>query len=179
MECIREDHLTQEICSLYDISFSDTERVHYVNIQRTIGRGGELLSFHDRGFVGFAFLYSSDGDTFLVYLAVDPKLRSKGYGSLMLECIRSEYQGRTVFLPMEPLDQSAEDIAVRRRRYDFYMRNGCTDPGITAISDGYPFSILFLQGSASKDDVDRLIGKYEDIHSGRAGNTDRWDGHPQ
>lgn len=168
MECVREEDITHDISSLYERSFSDIEKIPYENIRRTFGRGGELLSFHDEGtFIGFSFLYRCARGVFLVYLAVRPDIRSKGYGGIILDMIRDMYQGYDIFLPMEPLDPGAEDIDMRRRRYGFYIRNGCTDSGYTVISDDYPFQILFLQGSIPKDAVESMISEYEDVHNGR------------
>ena len=168
MQCVRTEDITSEISSLYESSFSPIEKIPYENIMRTFGRGGELLSFYDDGtFVGFSFLYRCARGVFLVYLAVRPDIRSKGYGAGILSMIRGMYQGCDVFLPMEPLDPGAEDIELRKRRYGFYIRNGCTDSGFTVISDDYPFEILFLQGSMSKDAVESVIGEYEDVHNGR------------
>ena len=168
MECVRTEDITPEISSLYEISFSPIEKIPYENIRRTFGEGGELLSFSDDGaFIGFSFLYRCASGIFLVYLAVRPDIRSKGYGARMLSAIRDTYPGCDIFLPMEPLDPGAGDIDMRRRRYGFYIRNGCTDSGYTVISDGYPFQILFLQGSVSKGTAESIIGEYEDLHNGR------------
>ena len=168
MESFRADDLTQEIMSLYESSFSVIEKIPYVNIRRTLGKGGELISFHDEGrFVGFSFVFRDADRVFLVYLAVCPDLRSKGYGGRILSSVRDTFNGCDIFLPMESLDPGADDLDTRKRRYDFYIRNGCRDSGFTCVSDDYPFTIMVLQGNVTKDEADSLITEYEDIHNGR------------
>ena len=168
MECRYESDLTDDIILLYEGSFSDIEKVPLDNIRRTFGNGGELMSYHDEGaFVGFSFSFINGGNMFLVYLATCPHLRSKGYGSKMLAHMREDHPDKVIFLPMEPLDPDAPDIALRERRHGFYIRNGCRDSDFTVISDGFPFMVLFLQGTAGMEDVVSTIGTYEDIHNGR------------
>ena len=168
MDYRREDDLTDEIIDLYEASFSDIEKIPYDNIRRTFGKGGELISYRDGGrFVGFTFQFMNGGKVFLVYFATVPELRSKGYGSKIIGMLRRIYPDVTMFLPMESLDPAADDIGMRKRRYGFYLRNGCTDPGYTVISDDYPFSLLFISGMVPEKEAADTVALYEDIHNGR------------
>lgn len=160
---------SDDIWGLYLNSFSDIEKIPRENIQRTFGRGGDLMSFSDEGeFVGMAFTFSEDSTVFWVYFATVPEMRSKGYGSKIIGLIRDAYPGKDVFLVLEPCIADAEDYEMRVRRHGFYLRNGCRDTGVSVISDDYPFDTMVVQGDPSAEDMVRTVERYEDIHNGRA-----------
>ena len=61
---------------------------------------------------------------FMMFLAVDESLRTKGYGSAILKEIKNRYPDKKIRVSIEPCDDSAPDIAVRKRRKAFYRKNG-------------------------------------------------------
>lgn len=67
--------------------------------------------------VGFSMIY-------LFYLAVNPVLRSKGYGSEMLQWLKRNYPNKMIVANIEPVGISAKNAEQRRRRLAFYEKNG-------------------------------------------------------
>lgn len=59
-----------------------------------------------------------------MFFAVDKALRSKGYGSAILQEIQDMYLEKKIIISIEACDKSATDIEVRTRRKEFYIRNG-------------------------------------------------------
>lgn len=49
---------------------------------------------------------------------------NKGYGAAILHRLKADFQGKVIFLNVEPLDVQAENYEQRIRRVDFYHRNG-------------------------------------------------------
>lgn len=161
------DSIPENIRRLYRGSFPDEERIPFSNLERTFGRGGELLSFSDDGdFIGFCYSFEHDGMVFLVYIATEPSLRGKGYGREMLDIVRSRKGGRTVFLVLEGSDtDDPSDIRVRRK--GFYLRNGCIDTGTRLLSDDVYFDSMFVLGSCPPERLQSAVDYYEDVHNGR------------
>lgn len=75
-------------------------------------------------FVGMAIYYNSESTVYLAYLAVDPRLRGKGYGSKILRMLEEKYPDQQIVLDIEPLDPSADNYAQRVSRLKFYQQNG-------------------------------------------------------
>lgn len=165
-ESVRE--ITPDVSRLFSVSFSDIEKIPEENLLRTFGRGGELVKYYDDGeFIGFTYFFHNEDKTFWVYFATEPEKRSKGYGSKIIPLLRELHPDQRIFLVIEPCDEGAEDIEIRKRRHGFYIRNGCSDAGFQAVSDDAWFDIMYVKGSLTKEEVIDTIQMYEDIHNGR------------
>ena len=82
------------------------------------GGRAEFLRFSENGkFIGLAYMIVSGSVAFLLYLAVDGRKRSMGYGSAMLKAIKKRYDGKDVVL------LSAAELS-RPCPYIFPMRQG-------------------------------------------------------
>ena len=169
---ITYEHLTEitpEISELYASAFSEIEKVPEENLLRTFGRGGKLIGYYDDGeFIGFTFSFSDEDRTFWVYFATSPERRSMGYGSRIIPILREILKGQRIFLVIEPRDPDAEDIDIRVRRHDFYIRSGCSDSGCQVISDDAWFDTMFVQGELTEMEMRDTVRLYEDIHNGRS-----------
>ena len=168
MRAVRMPSMDGEVRSLYEASFSDIEKIPQENISRALSSGAFLDRYEESGnFIGFTMGFIDGDRIFLIYFATRPEVRGKGYGSRILDMLRSEFPGHRMFLVTEPLDPDAPDIDIRRRRQDFYRRNGCRDTGVRVISDDAWFDTMFVQGELSEEEMVSVIGLYEDIHNGR------------
>ena len=162
----KKDVLEGWMYDLYLSSFSEIEKIPSENLMRTVGRGGEILALCDGCPVGMMFSFTSEDITFLVYFAIKDDLRSKGYGSQALKAFIDLHRDNRIFLVMEPLVDSP-DLEIRRRRHDFYLRNGCRDADLTVISDDAPFHVMIVNGELGNDEIIGTVSLYEDIHNGR------------
>ena len=77
-------------------------------------------------FCGFSNSISHGDITNIVYFAVVPELRSRGYGSQILQAIREKHPDSRIVVDIEVEEDSkdAEELERRNRRRDFYQRNG-------------------------------------------------------
>ena len=83
----------------------------------------EFRAFCDQGRVcGFSYFAAVGKITFIMFLAVDSKLRSKGCGSLMLKEIQSLYPENKVIVSIERCDKTVENLEQRLRRKEFYEK---------------------------------------------------------
>lgn len=80
--------------------------------------------YHEQKFVGFAYLFQSKDYVFVVYLGVNPKHHSQGFGSQILSDLKRVAAGRQIVLSIEPMDPQAENYQQRLKRLAFYERNG-------------------------------------------------------
>ena len=61
---------------------------------------------------------------FLLYLAINTEIRSKGYGSYLLKWCLRKYKDKKIYLNIEEVKEDFEDYEIRKRRLDFYLKNG-------------------------------------------------------
>lgn len=102
-----------------------------------------LLAYHDDGqFCGFVFMIEGVDMAYVLYLAVDETLRSKGYGARILADVSERCAGKTLMLDIEPIDEAAPNLEQRKRRREFYLRNGFEPTGYTVCFEDDVYEAL-------------------------------------
>ncbi len=114
---------------LYAEAFPKMERIPYKILRRKAVKGvAECLGIYDGDtFVGFFYSMVQESFSYLVYFAVRSDIRGKGYGTQALTAYKELHKDEIIFLALEPEDEQAPNAEQRKRRHDFYERNGLKD----------------------------------------------------
>lgn len=110
-------------------------------------------------FIGFTYLVESKNKVFITYIAVNNEIRSKGYGSQILNTIKSRFPGKTISLNVERLIEDCDNYEQRIKRVKFYERNDffLTDK---LVSNGKEkFSIMSTEKDFSIKDYRNTLKK--------------------
>ena len=111
----------------------------------------QFLSFYDGDIpCGFIYFAVNRKMIFIMFLAVDESLRTKGYGSDILKEIKNRYPDKKIMVFIEPCDDSAPDIEVRKRRKAFYRKNGYSETGYMIKLSGVVQEIMITNGDFDK-----------------------------
>ena len=149
---------------LYLTAFPKIERHPLTELLSASYKGGaEFLRFSEDGkFVGLAYMIVRGSVAFLLYLAVDERMRDRGYGSAILREIRRRYEGKDVVLLIESLHEECDNMDIRIRRKGFYLRNGFQDTGLVQSSCGGEanYDILNTNGTFSLDAYRVMLENY-------------------
>ena len=132
------------IVEIYKHSFPKDEQMPFW-LMRLFARRKrvDFLAFYDQEvFCGFAYLVYNEGLTFVFYLATDPDMRSKGYGSQIVRWIQQEYAESGIVLTIETVDPDYPDYAQRKRRQKFYFNNQMQDTGYRVKEFGVVYDVL-------------------------------------
>ncbi|MEE0449606.1 MAG: hypothetical protein UC928_06895 [Collinsella sp.] len=88
-------------------------------------------------------MYTAKNDKyiFVLYLAVNNRIRSKGYGTKMLDWLKHN-TNKIIVLNVEAIDPLAENAQQREKRISFYGRNGIVDTGCKFVDEGETYSVL-------------------------------------
>ena len=95
-----------------------------------------------------------------MFLAVDKTLRSKGYGSAILQDIQNKYPEKKIIISIEPCDKNAFDIELRTKRKEFYMRNGYQETGYMMKLNGIVQEIIIKNGKFDKKQFRSFLALY-------------------
>ena len=96
---------------------------------------------------------------FILYLAVNPEMRSGGIGGAILDCVYAQAGDKIIVLNVEPRDSAADNHEQRERRIAFYARHGICETGYGFTMDGVPYSILASDLSAfAPDEYSKMFG---------------------
>lgn len=100
-------------------------------------------------FCGISYLVSHEEMIFVLYLAVNNQVQSKGYGSAILETLKEKFQDKNITLNIERLDPEADNYEQRVKRLKFYQKNGFYDTDYTITDRGETFLTLTTSQSFS------------------------------
>lgn len=95
--------------------------------------------------------------TFVLYLAVNNQVQSKGYGSAILETLKEKFSGTNITLNIERLDPSADNYEQRVKRLKFYKKNGFYDTDYTITDRGETFLTLTTSPSFSVEVFKKVL----------------------
>lgn len=151
----------KEIERLYDVSFPDDERIPFEKLMSTRSADRIMHAYYDSDtLVGMTFLFF-DGDLiYLSYIAVEEKLRDRGYGSKILAMIREMYADYRIVLDIEEVIKDSSNYSERKRRKDFYLRNGYSETGIYYYIYGVDYELLSCNGMVTRKEWHNLIRKH-------------------
>lgn len=147
---------------LYEENFPKYDRFPFFLLWlQSIRASVELNEIWDEDFVGFYFTVRNSKVIFLMYLAIDHNLRSKGYGSKVIEFIKSKYSNLNIVLNTEILDENAIDNQDRKLRFKFYERNSIFDTGYGYILNDQWYAVLSSDlKSFNPKEYEKIVRKF-------------------
>ncbi len=138
----------KQIKAIYHAAFPKNERMPFgLMIFLTFLLTTKFFAFYDGSTLcGMIYMSKLGGQAFIMFFAVDEKLRSKGYGSKILAEVRTRYPKSNIAVSIEKCDESAPDFELRKRRKAFYLRNGYSDSGYDIKLNGILQEVLSSGG---------------------------------
>ena len=159
-----------QVKALYESAFPANERIPIKHLlDDKIKR--EFLAFFDKEdgesgaaentadentatprFCGFSNSITHGSITNIVYFAVVPELRSRGYGSKILQAIREQHPDTRIVVDIEVEEDSkdAEELERRNRRRDFYQRNGFGSSPVDYVWQSEHYRLLTAGGTVTE-----------------------------
>lgn len=118
-----------------------------------------LALYEEEVFAGFMTVMTYKQLSYLFFLAVDRKNRSKGLGTEAIKLLKARYPNKTQVVDMEMLDDHAENREQRERRRAFYLRNGYRATGQYLSYLGVDYEVLCMDGEFDTDTFQELMGQ--------------------
>ena len=150
----------EQIKQLYETAFPEDEQIPWEDLMRLVGEMPlDFTAYYDgQGFIGFTIVYPRKSFNWFWYFAVREELRGQGYGQQILTQLTEQYKGQTFVLDMESPTQVCENIDQRRRRHDFYLRNGFRDTNVYRTYNDITMTIMMIgPGTFTMQDWDDII----------------------
>lgn len=112
--------------------------------------------------IGLVTVCESADYLYLFYLAVNKKLRNKGYGSIILKELKKLYKDKQIIIDLELIDSRCDNNDQRIRRRDFYIRNGYkfTGIGITYFKT-HNYEIVSDKAKVSVDKLNEVLTNFK------------------
>lgn len=158
----RKSKEKQKIKEIYTSSFLKEDRMPFgLMLIMAKMKNTEFLSFHDKyTLCGFVYMATIENLTFVMFLAVDENIRSKGYGSRILDKIQSIHTDSKIIISIERCVEEAKDIEQRLKRKKFYANNGYKETGYLVELANKKQEILIKNGEFDEDEFSFFLKKY-------------------
>lgn len=102
-------------------------------------------------FVGFTVVKIYKNLAYLFFLAIDEKMRNKGYGGKTIKTLKAVYPDKTHVVDFEMPDPSAPNNEQREKRRAFYLRNGYKETGLFLSYLGVDYEVFCMENSLDFD----------------------------
>ncbi|MCL2446036.1 MAG: GNAT family N-acetyltransferase [Oscillospiraceae bacterium] len=157
-----------KVQQLMNTAFPKSERIPMAFLLARAGKDFiDFFTYYDNDeFVGFTYSVTHDELTFIFYIAIDPTVQSKGYGSKILSQVQAQYPNNRLVLNVEMLDENAENCEQRTRRRAFYAKNGYEDAGITTRVHGNTLDTLITGGTTTIEELQKLFKQFTGFYLG-------------
>ena len=153
----------EEIKRLYWDACPFEERIpFYIMVLVGNDRGVEFLSVYDDDiWLGFIHTLVGEKLSYIFYFAIDRGLRQSGYGSKIL-CEYKKMHPR-LSLAIEPIEEGSDNIKQRKKRLEFYNKNGFETLDTRVVEMGVEFELMGAKGMEIKEsDYKSLVKKFFD-----------------
>ena len=116
-----------------------------------------LLLTDDEQFVGFMVVQTHKNLAYLFFLAIDSSRRSKGYGSYAIEALKEAYPEKKQVVDFEMLDEKADNYEQRKKRRNFYLRNGYKETGLFLSYLGVDYEVFCMEDDFNVEEFKELM----------------------
>ena len=146
----------KKVNDIYRQSFHKNER--YVSLNKMIKLNNtELYCLIEKENVyGIIYVIKYKASIFVLYLAVNSKNRSKGYGSYLLRWCLNHYKNYKIYLNIEEINNEKPDFEIRKKRLEFYLNNGLYLTNIISKDDKEIFHVLSNQSKINLEEYIEL-----------------------
>lgn len=115
-----------------------------------------VLSEQDT-FVGFVVVQTYGEIAYLFFLAIDSLHRSNGYGSRAIEAVKKLYPNKKQVVDFEMVDENAENYLQRKKRREFYLRNGYKETGLFLSYLGVDYEVMCMSDCFDQEEFKAMM----------------------
>lgn len=157
-----------KISHLYKTAFPADERAPMMVLTYKADRENvDFWGLYANGrWIGLAYAISENDLTYLFYLALAEGVRGKGLGSKALRSLMKYYEGNRFYIALEQLDPSAENIEERRKRRQFYLKNGLKPINRTIREASVVYDVMST-GDVQPEEYETMMRNYLGKRVGR------------
>ncbi len=133
----------KDVCRLMRTAFPQNEQIPMWLLRvLALRKSVSFRAFYeDNQFCGVLYTIEDNKYIFVLYLAVNDRIRSKGYGTKILDWLKQNTE-KIIVLNVEEINPSAENALQREKRISFYSRNGILDTGCRFVDEGETYFVL-------------------------------------
>ncbi len=148
-----------KIKELYESSFPEDEQVPFFHLENQANtKISDIFGIYDgNNFIGLLVTVYYEDIIFLWYLAIEPSVQNKGYGSLILKEMQKQYPDHRLVLNIELVDQNNQ-LQVKRK--NFYTKNRFKECGFYTEEYGVLYEMLYYNKPITYQEYEKMMRNY-------------------
>lgn len=156
----------KNVKSIYINSFPKEERFPFLLLYfNTLRNNSNLYVMEiNNQIIGFIDAINYKNMIFILYLAVDKKMRNLGYGSKLLKQFLNENTNKNIYLNIDEVDTKFSDYKLRKQRLNFYLNNNFYLTNYLSVEKDGNFNIMIASNNNFEVDnyieLDKKISKW-------------------
>ena len=152
----------REIVGLMKSAFPPEERIPVWRLNILAKADGvHFTAYYDNGlFCGITYTIETDSMKYILYFAVNDKIRSNGYGSRIISQLKEELPHKEIILHVETPDSAAANYRQRLRRIAFYEKNNFFHCRYKLLIDGMEYCVLSTERDSNRAEFQKIISRY-------------------
>ncbi len=161
-KAIKSWALYQRTKELYKASFPPEERFSFFYLYlKSMGKKADFLAaYDDDNYLGFVYLTYYKDIMYIFFFAVTEEYRGQEYGSLILKILQKKYQDKRISLFIESTQGNFNNLEMRIRRKNFYIRNGFQTADYQIVENNISYELLYYGNFITKDEMHQLLKNY-------------------
>ncbi|TLU66342.1 GNAT family N-acetyltransferase [Thalassotalea litorea] len=150
-----------EVIDLYKEAFPEARKVPKWLLKYKLRNGKIGLSalYSENVWIGLIHITEYEDIVFIQSLAIAEFNRSKGFGSQVLDSLKSLHSGKRIVLNIEVIEDEASNYKQRVKRKAFYENNGFLSSGFTVKEPGENLEMLIFGGAITKIEIESMYKK--------------------
>ena len=139
----RKDQYYEQFVHLYQTSFPPEEQ-NPLSVMFHLSKKHKFFIYaivDNDTFIGLVVIACGKKWNLLNYLAIEPSLQGKGYGSKICQLIQQRYKDKPLVIEVEQ-NKSDDPNNEKQRRLDFYIRNHFTYSKLATSLYGVSYELL-------------------------------------
>ena len=146
-------------------AFPENERVDIDDmIKFSKNNNCDFFAFYERqNFVGFTFLIANPSVTYLTFFAVEKSMRTKGYGSRIINILKKIYDGKQLIADIECDWIENHNSEQRKLRKNFYIKNGFCESGYTLSYSGMCFELMYCGDEFDIENFRKILASMKNL----------------
>lgn len=133
----------KDVCRLMKTAFPQNEQIPMCLLRvLTLRKNINFRAFYEYDqFCDILYTVEDNRYIFVLYLAINDRIRSKGYGTKILNWLKQNTE-KIIVLNVEAINPSSENALQREKRISFYNRNGILDTGCRFTDEDETYFVL-------------------------------------
>lgn len=147
-----------EVIDLYKEAFPEARKVPkwFLKYKLRNGKVGFSALYSEEKWIGLIHITEYEDIVFIQSIAILESCRSKGFGSQVLDSLKSVHLGKRIVLNIEVIDKQASNYKQRVKRKDFYESNGFLSSGFTVKEPGENLEMLIYGVGITKKEIESM-----------------------